>query len=167
MKSSLDFCPVPEEQQPVNEYEQLKESWFFRWATLDVASYTKKFLWLWLWTWVLVGPIAAASFPLKKAPFLFFCAGIFGSTILVGLVLLRLYLGWIYVYDRLQSEKVFYEESGWYDGQIWTKTAAILTRDRLIVSYQIQPILRRLQKTALILGAIVAISGLFWLFFTH
>jgi hypothetical protein len=43
MKSSLDFCPVPEEQQPVNEYEQLKESWFFRWATLDVASYTKKF----------------------------------------------------------------------------------------------------------------------------
>jgi hypothetical protein len=86
----------------------------------------------------LSGPIAAASFPLKKAPFLFFCAGIFGSTILVGLVLLRLYLGWIYVYDRLQSEKVFYEESGWYDGQIWTKTAAILTRDRLIVSYQIQ-----------------------------
>ncbi|MDJ0550946.1 MAG: DUF1230 domain-containing protein, partial [Microcystis sp. M49637_WE12] len=39
--------------------------------------------------------------------------------------------------------------------------------DRLIVSYQIQPILQRLQKTALILGAIVAISGLFWLFFTH
>ncbi|RPH89647.1 MAG: DUF1230 family protein, partial [Chroococcales cyanobacterium metabat2.561] len=116
MKSSLDFCPVPEEQQPVNEYEQLKESWFFRWATLDVASYTKKILWLWLWTWLIVGPIAAASFPLKKAPFLFFCAGIFGSTILVGLVLLRLYLGWIYVYDRLQSEKVFYEESGWYDG---------------------------------------------------
>jgi len=118
MKSSLDFCPVPEEQQPVNEYEQLKESWFFRWATLDVASYTKKIVWLWLWTWLIVGPIAAASFPLKKAPFLFFCAGIFGSTILVGLVLLRLYLGWIYVYDRLQSEKVFYEESGWYDGQI-------------------------------------------------
>ena len=49
MKSSLDFCPVPEEQQPVNEYEQLKESWFFRWATLDVASYTKKIVWLWLW----------------------------------------------------------------------------------------------------------------------
>ena len=41
MKSSLDFCPVPEEQQPVNEYEQLKESWFFRWATLDEAPYTK------------------------------------------------------------------------------------------------------------------------------
>ena len=70
MKSSLDFCPVPEEQQPVNEYEQLKESWFFRWATLDVAPYTKKIVWLWLWTWLIVGPIAAASFPLKKAPFL-------------------------------------------------------------------------------------------------
>ena len=77
------------------------------------------------------------------------------------------YLGWICVSDRLQWGKLFYDESDLYNGQISTKAAAILTRDRLIVSYQIQPMLQRLQKTALILGAIVAISGLFWLFFTH
>jgi hypothetical protein len=166
MKSSVDFCPVPEEQQPVNEYEQLKESWFFRWATLDRLAYGKKLAWLWLWSWVIVGPIAAASFPLKKAFFPFLFSGTFGVTLAVGLVLLRLYLGWIYVHDRLRSEKIFYEESGWYDGQIWTKTPAVLTRDRLIVSYQIEPILNRLQKTALVLGSLLASSGTLWLFFT-
>lgn len=167
MKSSVEFCPVPEEQQPVNEYEELKESWFFRWAILDRTEYLKKLAWLWLWSWALVGPIAAASFPVRKAfwPFLF--SGVFGVTLAVGLVLLRLYLGWIYIHDRLRSEKIFYEESGWYDGQIWTKTPAVLTRDRLIVSYQIEPILTRLKKTAVAIGLIVFTSGILWLLFTR
>jgi hypothetical protein len=26
---SVSTCPVPTEQQPVNEYQELKESWFF------------------------------------------------------------------------------------------------------------------------------------------
>jgi hypothetical protein len=166
MKSSVDFCPVPEEQQPVNEYEQLKDSWFFRWATLDRTAYVQKLVWLWIWAWVIVGPITAASFPVKKALLPFLLSSVFGVTVAVSLVWVRLYLGWCYVHDRLRDEKIFYEESGWYDGQIWTKTPAVLTRDRLIVSYQIEPILTRLQKTALILGLIILSSGIFWLFFT-
>ncbi|MEI6428873.1 MAG: CGLD27 family protein [Pseudanabaena sp. ELA607] len=27
-------CPVPKEQQPLNEYVELKEAFFYRWAKL-------------------------------------------------------------------------------------------------------------------------------------
>ncbi|MFN5863064.1 MAG: CGLD27 family protein, partial [Pseudanabaena sp.] len=27
-------CPVPKEQQPLNEYIELKEAFFYRWAKL-------------------------------------------------------------------------------------------------------------------------------------
>jgi hypothetical protein len=163
-ESSLEFCPVPTEQQPVNEYEELKESWFFRWGLLELMAYCKKLIWVAFFSLFLVAPIAAASFPPQKALFKFLLSNILGISIFTGLILLRLYLGWLYVCDRLQSDKVFYEESGWYDGQTWTKTSEILDRDRLIVTYQIQPIFVRIQKTALILGMIITSSSLFWLF---
>jgi len=40
-----------------------------------------------------------------------------------------------------------YEESGWYDGQIWIKPPEILLQDRLIGTYEIYPGLLRLQYT--------------------
>lgn len=163
-ESSLEFCPVPIEQQPVKEYEQLKDSWFFRWATLEEIPYWRKFAWIWLWAWVIVGPIAAASFSPQKHPMLFMLSGALGASVLVVLVLLRLYLGWYYIRDRLKAEQVFYEESGWYDGQIWQKPPGALARDRLIVSYEIEPIMQRLQKTALILGSLVGSGSIVWLF---
>jgi len=44
-----------------------------------------------------------------------------------------------------------YEESGWYDGQIWIKPPEILLQDRLIGTYEIYPCLQRLQKTVVFL----------------
>jgi hypothetical protein len=74
-----------------------------------------------------------------------------------------LYVGWNHVRNRLNSETVFYEESGWYDGQTWIKTPEILARDRLLVSYEIQPIIKRLQLTfATLLGTVIVCAGL-WL----
>ncbi len=156
------FCPVPEEQQPANEYEELKESWFFRWAILAKGGYWRKLAWVWGLSWTIIGPIAAASFPLQKQPLLFMISGVLGTSLILGLVIIRLYLGWFYIGDRLKSDKVFYEESGWYDGQTWQKTPEVLTRDRLIFNYQVQPILQRLQQTALLLASVIGISGLLW-----
>ncbi|MEB3174634.1 MAG: CGLD27 family protein, partial [Cyanobacteriota bacterium] len=48
-------------------------------------------------------------------------------------------------------------ESGWYDGQTWPKPPEVLVRDRLIVQYQVSPILRRLGVT---LGGIFALLTL-------
>jgi hypothetical protein len=166
MKDPLQIefsCPVPLEQQPCNEYEELKESGFFSWVQLEIWDYTKRLVFLSFWGWLLIGPIAGASFPPQKKPLYFLLAGTIGVTICVGLVVLRLYLGWFYISDRLKAEKVFYEESGWYDGQVWQKPEAVLTRDRLIVAYQIEPIMKRLQKTAGILISIIGGSSSLWL----
>jgi len=70
----------------------------------------------------------------------------------------RMYLGWDHVGARLQSAKIEYEETGWYDGQIWIKTPEILTRDRLAVAYKIRPAMSRLKSTLVGLGGALAAS---------
>ncbi len=39
---------------------------------------------------------------------------------------------------RLLSATVEYEETGWYDGQVWVKTPQMLMRDRLLGTYQVR-----------------------------
>lgn len=160
-------CPVPSDQQPANEYEALKESWFFGWERLEPATYWRKLAWAGFWGWLLVIPIAYASFPWQKFPVRFLLSSSLGASLAAVLVLLRLYLGWYYIRNRLNSEEVFYEESGWYDGQIWRKPPEILSRDRLIAVYQVKPILQRLRQTALILGSAIAVNSLCWLRLQH
>jgi Conserved in the green lineage and diatoms 27 len=158
MSNSSSFCPVPKEQQPINEYQELQSSWFFGWAKLALGKYITKLIWVGLWSLIVTAPLAAASFPIAKYPIQFGICAIGGSLAVAILAAIRLYLGWIYVKDRLYDESIFYEESGWYDGQTWIKTPEILTRDRLLVNYEIQPILKRIKLTFLtLLGAVISI----------
>lgn len=164
MNSSAPVCPVPAEQQPLNEYQELKESWFFRWATLELPDYLKPILILWVLSWLVAAPVAAVSFPPAKYPIQFLLSGAAGAMVIPALTLVRLYLGWIYVCNRLFQETIFYEESGWYDGQCWQKPAEVLQRDRLIVNYQIRTLLRRIQLTFIILSSLLVADGLIWVF---
>ena len=60
--SATKFCPVPLEQQPTYEYQQLRNSWFFSWVILPRIDYVKKILWVgFAMSWI-VAPIAAVSF---------------------------------------------------------------------------------------------------------
>lgn len=161
---SVSICPVPEEQQPINEYQELQESWFFSWVRLDLQGYLRKLAWIWTWSWFLTGPLAAASFAPDKSTWQFILCGSAGAGVFVTLTLLRLYLGWSYICNRLFRETIFYEESGWYDGQTWVKPPEVLTRDRLIVSYQIKPIMLRLKRTFGILLIMFLIGGVIWKF---
>lgn len=160
MESSVSVCPVPTEQQPLNEYEQLKSSGFFRSASVAKSDYITKLAWIWGWSWLIAAPVAAASFAPDKYIAKFILCGAAVASLGVFLALVRLYLGWSYVRDRLMRPTIFYEESGWYDGQTWTKPEEVLTRDRLIVTYQVQPILHRLHKT-FIGFALMLVAGIF------
>lgn len=162
MKSPFSACPVPSEQQPLNEYQELSESGFFCWATLPLGPYCKKLFWVWFWSWAIAGPVAAASFPPAKYPTQFLLVGAAGSSLFLAFTLLRLYLGWSYVYSRLANSTVFYEESGWYDGQVWTKPSEVLMKDRLIVTYQVQPVLQRLKRTFGVLAVGLVGGGILW-----
>jgi hypothetical protein len=52
MESSVSVCPVPAEQQPLNEYEELKSSAFFCTCTLDWRKYITKLGWIWGLSWL-------------------------------------------------------------------------------------------------------------------
>jgi hypothetical protein len=157
-------CPVPEEQRPLNEYVALKESYFFRWATLDLSAYVKTLVLIWLGWWVVTGPIAAVSFSPGRHLGQFLFLGSMGATIGLALPLLRLLLGWIYIKDRLQSTEVLYEETGWYDGQLWQKPEADLLKERLLVTYEVQPILNKIRNTAIVLASLLILQLVFWQF---
>ncbi|WP_036478016.1 CGLD27 family protein [Myxosarcina sp. GI1] len=162
-ESTVDLCPVPQEQQPIHEYEALKDTWFFCWATLKLKQYYSKLAWCGFWGWLIAAPIASASFTPYRYPLKFAFSSIFGAILLVALISIRMYLGWSYVRNRLRKDRIFYEESGWYDGQTWLKPNAMIARDRLIVSYQIEPIMQRIRITFWGLVTLAVVSGLFWL----
>jgi hypothetical protein len=146
MNSSLP-CPVPEEQRPINEYRSLVNSWFFGWATLGLIDYLRPIVLLWLASWVITAPVSAASFPPAKHPLEFGLVAAVAACLLPILAMLRLYLGWSYIRHRLLDATIAYEESGWYDGQLWQKPPQIQAQDQLIAVYEVQPILHRLQIT--------------------
>jgi hypothetical protein len=152
-------CPVPHEQQPLNEYQELQQSWFFSWATRQGWSFWQPIVTIWAFSWFIAGPIAASSFAPAKQALLFSIAATGGACVPVLLVLAQLYGGWRYVCNRLRRPVVPYEESGWYDGYSWQKPPEVLTRDRLLVTYEVQPVLRRLEQ--IFLGAAVFLSLLF------
>lgn len=110
------------------------------------------------------GPVAATSFSPVKHPAQFLLFGSAGALVLPTLALLQLYLGWVYVRNRLAQPVVPYEESGWYDGQIWTKPEEVLQRDRLIVTYQIQSMLNRLKWTFGTIGLMLLLGSVIWQF---
>lgn len=158
-------CPVPQEQQPLIEYEELRQTWPFSWVALDGRQYWCRLAWVWALSWLVAGPIAASSFPPAKMPLQFCLCGAAGALGPVLLFLVRIALGWGYVRQRLRDRAVVYEESGWYDGQVWEKPPEVLARDRLVASYQLQPIVRRLRATFAWVFAAAGTGSLLWLLF--
>jgi len=158
-------CPVPEEQQPLNEYQELNESSFFQSCSAPLGKYFKTLAWVVFPSLAIALPVSAASFSPDKHPLEFALAALAGAAVSLTFAVVRLYLGWGYIRSRLESPTVFYEESGWYDGQTWTKTPEIQTRDRLVVKYQIQPIVQRLRRTFLGIALAFAIGTAVWVVF--
>nr|AYR06256.1 hypothetical protein [Renouxia sp.] len=146
---SKDICPVPFDQQPLNEYNSLKSSCFFAWFGIDIKSYIQSIAIITCATSILFIPLIISFRSLSVSQFLITDCLLVTFTLIA--VLMRLYLGWSYIIKRLLSATIFYEESGWYDGQIWIKTVDILTKDRLIGMYYVLPVLKRIKYTLSVL----------------
>ena len=147
MNDSEYLCPVPQDQRPLNEYKKLKESNNFLWCIKDKDSYFRSLFMIFVASFLFSTFIfVISSFSLSNIQY-FLISSIVSGLIIVNIICLRSYLGWQYIYSRLMEATVPYEESGWYDGQIWIKPPEILLQDRLIGTYEIYPGLQRLQKT--------------------
>ena len=151
-------CPVPKEQQPTNEFIELSKSIVFSWPK------TKKSLSLilikfWIGTFILFLIISSGSVYFKTSILKYILISFFSSLSIPLLVSIRLYLGWNHVFKRLNSEKVEYEESGWYDGQVWIKPLVLKEKESLIATIEVKPILNNLIQVISV-HLVLALSGI-------
>tara|TARA_Y100001970_G_C13796916_1_gene633036 strand:- start:13 stop:519 length:507 start_codon:yes stop_codon:yes gene_type:complete len=157
--SESEFCPVPIEQQPTEEFKKLCQSWFFSIPYKKEASLVKTLI----TSWLIILPvnifIGCGSWILRNdIPKLFLICS-FTSLALPLLLLLRQWLGWKYIFKRLVSEIIEYEESGWYDGQTWEKPTEWREKDMLIAQHEVKPLIEDLIKS-LKIAAILIVLGL-------
>ncbi len=151
-------CPVPKEQQPTNEFIELSKSVIFSWPK------TKKLLIFvlikfWIISFIVFLVISSGSVYFKSSIIKYILLSFFSSLTIPLLISLRLYLGWNHVFKRLTSERVEYEESGWYDGKVWIKPLVVKEKESLIASMEVKPILKNLiQIFSIIL--VLALSGI-------
>nr|QUE29736.1 Ycf36 [Erythrotrichia carnea] len=150
MTLSRKSCPVPLEQQPLEEYSSLILSNFFSLPAKEVRAY---FLFLFLLS---ISITFLGSLLFSSNFFLFYLdlpllfTMLMCSDTIVILLIFRLYFSWSYVSKRLLSAIVFYEESGWYDGQIWVKTTDVLIQDRLIAINISIPLINRIKTSVFV-----------------
>ena len=151
-------CPVPREQQPTNEFIELSKSKIFSWPK------TKKSLILilikfWVGAFILFLVISSGSVYFKTSLFKYILLSLFSSLSIPLLISIRLYLGWNHIFKRLRSEKVEYEESGWYDGQVWEKPLVLKEKESLIAAIEVKPVLKNLIQVISIIS-VLALSGI-------
>ena len=151
-------CPVPKEQQPINEFIELSKSIIFS------SPKTKKTLILflikfWVISFAIFLIISSGSVYFKTSILKYILLSFFSSLSIPLLISIRLYLGWNHIFKRLTSEKVEYEESGWYDGQVWIKPLVLREKESLIASIEVKPILKNLIQIFSVISVLV-LSGI-------
>lgn len=101
-------CPVPLDQQPIIEYQNLSTSFPFSWASGDLVEYASRLLATGLSFGLLVGlPVSwfgsvGSDHDQVKVVLGSLSSGVF----VVTMAVLRMYLGWAYVGNRLLSATV-------------------------------------------------------------
>ena len=152
------ICPVPTNQRPLNEFNSIRKSWIISWPLLEKKFFYRKLL----YSWILIAPISLlisyGSDYLRNNIFELTFVSLTASLLFPILLLSRQWLSWIYIYKRLNSENIEYEESGWYDGQIWEKPIDWRAKDLLIAQHQVKPILNHLKMVAIILASCILVS---------
>ena len=149
-------CPVPKYQRPLSEYNDLKHSFTFSWTKEESHAFTKTLLVFFICLVCVTSIIITNNYEWEKNKTASLLQIIISSLGIFTLWLLRLYLGWKYIYNRLMNATITYEESGWYDGQTWIKPNEVLIQDRLVGIYEVLPVMDRLRGIVFI-----SITGIF------
>ena len=150
-------CPVPSEQQPTNEFIELSKSKIFSWPK-SKKSLVFALIKFWIGTFIIFLVISSGSIYFKTSILKYILLSLFSSLAIPLLISIRLYLGWNHVFKRLTSERIEYEESGWYDGQVWIKPLVLKEKESLIASIEVKPILRNLIQILSIISVITLLG---------
>ena len=150
-------CPVPKEQQPTNEFLELSNSKIFSLAKTK-KNFSIILISIWLIAFLIFLVISSGSTFFKTYILKYILLSFFGSLSVPLLITIRLLLGWIHIYKRLTSEIIEYEESGWYDGQIWIKPIELKEKESLIASIEVKPILKNISQVTSVIISLILIG---------
>mgnify|MGYP001262535924 FL=1 len=155
------ICPVPVTQRPLNEFNSIRNSWIISWPLLGRGIFYRRLIYSWIIFTPITFIISNGSNYLKNNIFDLAFISVTTSLLFPILLLSRQWLSWLYIYKRLNSEKIEYEESGWYDGQVWEKPIDWRSKDLLIAQHQVKPIINHLKIITIMLLACILISSIF------
>jgi len=161
------ICPVPQDQRPLNEFNSIRNSWINSWPLQEKKVFYRNLFFCWFFITPISLVISYGSDYLKNNIFELTIISITSSLLFPLLLLSRQWLSWLYIYKRLNSENIEYEESGWYDGQVWEKPIDWRAKDLLIAQHQIKPILNHLEKIIITSILIILASLIFILIETN
>ena len=153
----MSVCPVPISQRPLKEFKQLSESWFFSWPLTQSNKLTRNLFISWVIIYPFILIIETGSYYLKSHPHQLFSLGTFIGLFFPLSLVIRQLIGWNYIFKKLISEKIEYEESGWYDGQTWEKPNDWREKEFLIAQYEVKPIIKSLKNSLIYLLALISI----------
>jgi polyferredoxin len=103
--------------------------------------------------------VASGSVPLRHNLPQLVVAGAVAGLVVPMLLLVRQWLGWTTLQRRLMATAVEYEESGWYDGQVWEKPVEWRQQDLLVANHEVKPVLWRLQQAMAITAALMLVGA--------
>ena len=152
---------VPEDQQPAQEFREMKLQAFFDWAELDDNDYFTRIASLVVALSLVLGtPITMSTFSSMLSPEALLSA-LVGGAIPTLLFALRLRTGWGYISTRLADKQVYYEMK--QRGFLVEKDAESVMRDRLLNEYEVLPVLKRVDTSIGVVSGLLAacIVGIF------
>tara|TARA_Y100001968_G_scaffold228593_1_gene211378 strand:- start:102 stop:599 length:498 start_codon:yes stop_codon:yes gene_type:complete len=155
------ICPVPANQRPLNEFNSIRNSWIISWPFLERNIFYRNLAISWLFITPISFTISYGSDYLKNNIFELIFVSLSASLLFPILLLIRQWLSWLYIYKRLNSENIEYEESGWYDGQTWEKPIDWRAKDLLIAQHQVKPILNHLEVIIILFASVIIFSLLY------
>ncbi|WP_269622994.1 CGLD27 family protein [Prochlorococcus marinus] len=158
MKQS-NYSPVPIKQIPLQEFIELSKSIFFSWPLKGSIQLNIRLFITWLLFLPIFLIIISGSYSLKNDLFNYLIISFLSSLLIPFILLIRQLLGWSYVYKRLKSEAINYEETDWHDGQSWKKPIIWQNRDKLVANNDLMPILTTLKRSLFVLTLIFIFSS--------
>ena len=102
------ICPVPEEQQPLKEFIQFSNSWFFSQPKNSIHKFRTFIIKTWLATLPIIIFIETGSINLKNNILILLFSSMIFSLSVPMIFLIRQWYGWEYIYKRLYIRYIIY-----------------------------------------------------------
>lgn len=135
------LCSIPEDQKPIHEYIETKENAFFNSFNFFFLKNDKTLFAL--FNCFIFFYVLFKNLNTFEQVTIFFTSTILWIGSICLLFVLFINFRYFDIIQRFQISRLFYEESSWFDGQIWEKPFFLIKNDKLISLSKLNPLLKK------------------------